>query len=841
MSEDIFMCLFGNNKQKITPLICLFGNKMALIIFNKNKNLEICDYVGNKYIPKMFLEFYENNDLKESIKLLKEKNDLNDYIQSYMMFNNDYASPIFNIKNEEIGYGYIFNSQIKDYSFNIINDKLVAFIRLYFNYAKIRFCGNKYKNTKYFLINPDLMTACKNHYNYFYLENILNQNDMVKQIISNLQKKDSNLYDYLNDNIITKIIKNNFLNINQQFLKQSNFNNNINEEPPIEPLQGSSYFYFKNFELIDLDIYQILFNSDEFAKNGNLRECFFENNYVYFSLPPHFCGNINKSNIEICKLNQDNSFSANFLMECNNKNSFKIIIENAKQNGGFENFINSNQNNNTEQLYDNNGNPIGIIYNLTYNLKYNSNINNINNNYNTINKNISCQNNTHNFNIINNFSYVNNNNNNNINNNFINKTQIPNQKLIFKKIKDEFKIPPLIGLKNVGATCYMNATLQCLSQIEKLSNYFKYHDRVIFVIETLKNQNCLTKSFKFLVENLWPSTTNSDYINPKFVGSNTKNNYFIPEKFKEKISLMNPLFQGVQANDTKDLVNFIIMTLHEELNKKNKYQHKNNYFNVNLNQYDQKIVWNNFVNAFIAENKSIISDLFYGVTHTVTICLGCNTCKHNFESYFFLNFPLEEVRRYKMQILIDQNMMITNQVQNNMNNNWINNNSNQIFQQNLNKIQFLQNNQVNIYDCFEYNQKEEKFIGDNSMYCNKCNMQTPSVYTTYLYSAPLTLILVLNRGKGIQFKVKMGFYLELDLSNFIQAKSNNEIIKYDLIGVVTHMGESGAGGHFIATCKSPIDGQWYQYNDDSVYKINDFNSEILNYAMPYILFYQKRE
>ena len=30
---------------------------------------------------------------------------------------------------------------------------------------------------------------------------------------------------------------------------------------------------------------------------------------------------------------------------------------------------------------------------------------------------------------------------------------------------------------------------------------------------------------------------------------------------------MNPLFEGVAANDAKDLFNFIIMTLHEELNK----------------------------------------------------------------------------------------------------------------------------------------------------------------------------------------------------------------------------------------------------------------------------------
>ena len=126
------------------------------------------------------------------------------------------------------------------------------------------------------------------------------------------------------------------------------------------------------------------------------------------------------------------------------------------------------------------------------------------------------------------------------------------------------------------------------------------------------------------------------------------------------------------------------------------------------------------------------------------------------------------------------------------------------------------------------------------MYCNTCQMQKDSNYATYLYSPPLILILVLNRGQGTQFRVKMEFCAELNLTSFFEAKQNNQSIIYDLIGVVTHMGESGASGHFIATCKSPINGLWYQYNDDLAYRVHDFNKEILNYAMPYILFYQKR-
>ena len=382
----------------------------------------------------------------------------------------------------------------------------------------------------------------------------------------------------------------------------------------------------------------------------------------------------------------------------------------------------------------------------------------------------------------------------------------------------------------------MNATLQCLSQIEKLVNYFKYRGKVEKVIKKMKNQDCLTKSFKNLIENLWP-TEGSAYLNQKYISKNANNIYFIPEEFKKKISKMNSLFEGVQANDAKDLVNFIVMTLHEELNKSKANTVNNNISNIIFNQTDQQLILQNFLMNFMNENQSIISDIFYGVTHTVTKCSRCPLPKHNFEAFFFLNFPLEEVRKYKLEFITNYNLMLSNQNMN-MNPNMMMNN--QTFQQNLQKIQLLQNNQVNIFDCFDYNQKEESFTGENSMYCNICNMQLPSTYTTFIYSAPPILILVLNRGQGIQYKIKMEFYTEIDLTNYVEYKENNNRIKYDLIGVVTHMGGSDQYGHFIAACKSPIDNNWYQYNDDMAFAVQNFNTQILNYAMPYILFYQKR-
>ena len=48
-------------------------------------------------------------------------------------------------------------------------------------------------------------------------------------------------------------------------------------------------------------------------------------------------------------------------------------------------------------------------------------------------------------------------------------------------------------------------------------------------------------------------------------------------------------------------------------------------------------------------------------------------------------------------------------------------------------------------------------------------------------------------------------------------------------------------GHFIAYCKNPISNSWYQYNDSIVNEVNqaNFQAEVIDYAMPYLLFYQK--
>ena len=336
-----------------------------------------------------------------------------------------------------------------------------------------------------------------------------------------------------------------------------------------------------------------------------------------------------------------------------------------------------------------------------------------------------------------------------------------------------------IGLENIGATCYMNATLQCFAHIKQFMHYFtkdKYNTKAMSDKETL------SYSFKILLNELWKN-------------SNNEKKYYAPYEFKEKISKLNPLFKGIAANDAKDLINFIVMTLHTELNSANS---ESNIFSEQIiDQTNKTLMFQTFMQEFIQKYNSISSQLFYAINYNITQCCDCNIQIFNYQVYFFLLFPLEEIRKFFN----------------------------------------IQNNVVDIMQCFEYDRRICLMAGDNMMYCNRCRRNTNCNMCTNLVYAPNVLIIILNRGKGKEFDIKLNFKEDLDITSYIEMSNSGTV--YKLIGVITHLGESSMSGHFIAFCKDPFDNQWYKFNDAIVTPVNDFKKDVIDFGMPYLLFFQK--
>ena len=64
---------------------------------------------------------------------------------------------------------------------------------------------------------------------------------------------------------------------------------------------------------------------------------------------------------------------------------------------------------------------------------------------------------------------------------------------------------------------------------------------------------------------------------------------------------------------------------------------------------------------------------------------------------------------------------------------------------------------ITLFDCFLHHQKTEYFTGPNQNYCNICKQLYDSNYTTKIYASPNILVLILNRGKGNIYDVKLDF------------------------------------------------------------------------------------
>ena len=527
-------------------------------------------------------------------------------------------------------------------------------------------------------------------------------------------------------------------------------------------------------------------NNNNLLNNNEGNNNIFNNN-VNQNINNNLNNNINNNYNNDINNNYNNDINNNINNNCNNNFNNNNINNNNNFNDNFNQNINNNINNNINynmnNIYDNNNNNFNV--NIINNMN-NNNINNFNNNGNNFNQNNQEANNFIDINI-----------------NQINMKIQPIQKYIK---------PPLIGLQNIGATCFMNSTLQCLSQTKKLTNYFldeKHRNKIqnnnIFLLNP--NEYQLSPVYLELIENLWNDKGPS---------------YYAPYNFMNRVNNMNPLFKKGEAGDAKDFIIFVLEQMHKELKKS-----LNNMNNINeaqpLNQYDKNNTFINFFNEFTKET-SVLSDLFFGFNETTNICLNCknyfnarnspNPICYNYGIFNVLIFPLEEVKNLK-----------NNQNMNNFQN----------FYQGPTDI-------VNIDDCFIYNQKTDLFIGENKNYCNICKQLSDSYYTSRIFVSPNILILILNRGKGNIYKVKMDFTETIDITNYVlQREKIGDRLIYNLYGVITHIGESGPNAHFVASCKSPVDGFWYRFNDARVDPIKDFKSEIYDFYSPYILFYEKAE
>ena len=343
---------------------------------------------------------------------------------------------------------------------------------------------------------------------------------------------------------------------------------------------------------------------------------------------------------------------------------------------------------------------------------------------------------------------------------------------------------PLVGLNNVGSTCFMNATLQCLIHIPELSLYFLNEypkDRNV-----LKNKNFYIRTRGNLSDAYYNVVNGVDIIS-KEKAYYTYFNSYSPKNFKQVLGSYNLQFSRYEANDSKDLILYLLQTFHEELNYFGDKTVPSNFRPpYNTLRFE---TYNYFNCTYNLTNFSKISLLFYGTYENIITCYECNTNFFSYQKFEYISFSTYKYR----------------------------------------------NNTFDIMKGFEDFESKQKLIGDNKYFCNKCRRLVNAEIFSKIIDLPKYLILNIDYGKNKINDVRyLKFDFEIDLKPFLSFY-NGQKTKYKLVAVCTHMGYSGASGHYIAYCLNKINGNWYNFNDSSCRKCHNY--EVYNNS-PYLLIYE---